>query len=60
MRAKLRDRVRCRLCGAPVTSEERKQFRQWREASGTLRKKGRPHKPKESQQMTIPNELMIH
>ena len=46
MRQKLRDRVRCRLCGAPVTQEERKQFRQWREAAGTLRQRGRPPKPK--------------
>jgi hypothetical protein len=61
-RLAMREAVRCRLCNAPVTVEERKAFNAWRREKGEVIL-GRPRKPKTDPppaQMVMANDLTIH
>lgn len=42
IRRRKHELTKCRYCHQPSTPEERREFRKWREAQGTKRKRGRP------------------
>jgi hypothetical protein len=60
IRRRLVDRVKCRYCGVPATSEERKSYKKWRESIGERKRPGRPKNPPKLLEAQTETTEMMH